>query len=95
MSMKREDIIEHLLRDREAEFRNRDEAEKALDVVLESITKGLRRRPRTVTITNFGTFRVVRRKARKGINPNTGEELEVPSSATVKFRAGEHLKKRL
>lgn len=93
--MKREDIIEHLLRNRQANFSNRAEAEHALSCVLEGITKGLRRKPRKVVITGFGTFRVVKRKARSGVDPNSGEPIEIPSSATVKFRVGEDLKRRL
>ncbi len=93
--MKREDIIESLLRNRQSNFSNRAEAEHALNCVLNAITKGLRRKPRKIVITGFGTFRVVKRNARKGVNPNTGETIVIAPSVTVKFKAGKDLKRQL
>ena len=48
-----------------------------------------------VTITGFGSFRTVSRKARKGRNPRTGEEMRIPASKAVKFTAGKGLKESL
>ena len=48
-----------------------------------------------VTITGFGSFRTVSRKARKGCNPRTGEEMQIPASRAVKFTAGKGLKESL
>ena len=93
--MKRDDIIELLLRDTSVSFRNREEAEKALDTVLNGITSGLRRNPRAVTITGFGTFRAVKRTARSGVDPNSGETITIPPSTTIKFKVSEVLQRRL
>ena len=46
----------------------------------------------TVTLIGFGTFKVAQRKARKGRNPGTGEEIEIKANKVPKFVAGKRLK---
>jgi len=67
------------------------EAHAALDCVISSITKSLKK-GEDVTLTGFGTFKVVKRKARKGRNPRTGEILKIKASKAPKFSAGKTLK---
>lgn len=43
-------------------------------------------------IMDFGTFKVVRCKARKGRNPRTGEEIDIPAKNTVRFKPAKSLK---
>ena len=43
----------------------------------------------------FGTFSITERNARKGRNPQTGEEIEIPAGKTVKFKAGKDLKEKI
>ena len=45
------------------------------------------------TLPSFGTFRVVKTKARKGLNPRTGEAIKVKAGKTVRFKASPNLKK--
>jgi DNA-binding protein HU-beta len=45
-----------------------------------------------VTLVGFGTFSKVRRKARKGRNPQTGAPIKIKATNVVKFRAGKKLK---
>ena len=45
------------------------------------------------TLPGFGTFRVARTKARKGLNPRTGEAIKVKAGKTVRFKASPTLKK--
>ena len=45
-----------------------------------------------VTITGFGTFKNVKRKARKGRNPQSGEEIKIPAKNAVTFSVGKTLK---
>jgi len=45
-----------------------------------------------VTLTGFGTFKVIKRKARKGRNPSTGEEIKIKATKAPKFTAGKALK---
>jgi DNA-binding protein HU-beta len=58
-----------------------------MDEVVGNLAKG-----EHVTLQGFGSFRVVRRAARKGRNPRTGEEIKIDSTRTVKFTAGKNLK---
>jgi DNA-binding protein HU-beta len=57
----------------------------------EFITKALKK-GEDVTLTDFETLKVVKRKARKGRNPRTGEELKIKASKAPKFTAGKGLK---
>lgn len=71
--------------------RTKKEAHAALDCVISSITKSLKK-GEDVTLTGFGTFKVVKRKARKGRNPRTGEVLKIKASKAPRFSAGKTLK---
>jgi DNA-binding protein HU-beta len=67
------------------------EAQAAVDCVFNTIKKALKKRD-TVTLIGFGTFKVDKRKARKGRNPQTGEEMIIPATKVVKFKPGKLLK---
>jgi len=67
------------------------EAQAAVDCVFSSITKALKKKD-TVTLVGFGTFKVQKRKARKGVNPQTGEEIKIKAKKVAKFIAGKGLK---
>ena len=67
------------------------EAQKAVDCVISSITKALKKKD-TVTLIGFGTFKVGKRKARKGINPQTGEQIKIKAKKVARFVAGKALK---
>jgi DNA-binding protein HU-beta len=70
------------------------EAQDAVDCVLSSITEALRKGD-SVSLIGFGTFKVADRKARKGRNPQTGEEIDIAASKAPKFVAGKALKEAL
>ena len=59
---------------------------------MDNIGSSLKRKDGKVTLVGFGTFSKVRRRARKGRNPQTGEAIKIRASNVVKFRAGKHLK---
>lgn len=63
----------------------------ALNATLETVTKTLKK-GQSVTIAGFGTFGVVKRKGRKGRNPQTGETIKIKASKAPKFKAGSKLK---
>ncbi|MBD1373960.1 HU family DNA-binding protein [Hazenella sp. IB182357] len=67
------------------------DAAKAVKVIFNSITKGLVEDGK-VTLIGFGNFEVKDRAARKGRNPQTGEEIEIPASKVPSFKAGKALK---
>ena len=67
------------------------EAQEAVDSILTSITKALKKKD-TVTLVGFGTFKVSKRKARTGRNPQTGGTLKIKARNVPKFIAGKALK---
>lgn len=70
---------------------SKKEANLALSAVIDSIKKALKKGQR-VTIPGFGSFSVVKRAARKGRNPRTGEPVRIKASKKAKFTAGKGLK---
>ena len=67
------------------------EAQAAVDCILSTITKALKKKD-TVTLVGFGTFKVDKRKARKGRNPQTGEPIKIKAKKVPKFVPGKALK---
>ncbi len=67
------------------------EAHAAVDCVLSSISNALKKED-TVSLVGFGSFKAVKRKARKGRNPQTGEEINFKASKAPKFTSGQALK---
>ena len=67
-------------------------AGKALDSFMDGVTKTLKKKDGKVTLVGFGTFSKVRRKARKGRNPQTGETIKIKACNVVKFKPGKALK---
>jgi DNA-binding protein HU-beta len=74
-----------------AELETKAAAERLVDAVFDTIVKTMSR-GEEVAITGFGTFRVVKRAARQGRNPKTGETIQIAASVKPKFRAGKALK---
>jgi len=67
---------------------------EAVNAVISAITDTLARNER-VTLVGFGTFEVRKRKARTGVNPQTGERLDIPARNVVRFKAGKGLRERV
>ncbi len=67
------------------------ETKLVVDSALEVITEALARGEK-VTLTGFGTFEVRARRARKGVNPKTKEEIHIPETKTPGFSASSTLK---
>jgi DNA-binding protein HU-beta len=70
-------------------------ASAALDSFMANVTKALKKKNGKVTLVGFGTFAKVRRKARKGRNPQTGEAIKIKASNVVKFKPGKKLKEAI
>ena len=67
------------------------EAGRAVDAVISSITKALKKGD-SVTLVGFGTFQVRKRAARTGRNPKTGDTIKIKASKNPAFKAGKALK---
>ncbi len=66
-------------------------AEKALNAVLAAIKTGVKKNKK-LQLIGFGTFSVVERKARTGINPQTKEKIKIKACKVVKFKPGADFK---
>ncbi len=55
--------------------------EATIDVIKKNVKKG-------VALVGFGTFKMVKRKARTGRNPQTGEKIKIKAKSVVKFKPG-------
>ena len=67
------------------------DGERAINTVIDEITRALKS-GQDVALTGFGTFTVSNRKARQGINPQTGAKIQIPAMKVPKFKAGKGLK---
>ena len=67
------------------------DAEMAINTVIDCITDAVAQGEK-VQIVGFGTFEVRERPARKGRNPQTGEEITIEASKLPAFKAGKALK---
>lgn len=65
-------------------------AASALDAFLGTVAKELKKTGK-LGLVGFGTFSVVKRKARQGRNPQTGKAMKIPAKKVVKFKAGKTL----
>lgn len=66
-------------------------AAKAFAVITTCIEQAMKKGDK-VTIVGFGTFSVTKRKARKGRNPRTGEEIKIAATKVPRFSPGAFLK---
>ena len=67
-------------------------AATALNSFMDGVSKSLKKKEGKVTLVGFGTFSKVRRKARKGRNPQTGQPIKIKATNVVKFRPGKKLR---
>lgn len=74
-----------------AGIETKKQATLAVEAVFDTIVKTLAR-GEEVAYTGFGTFKVAKRAARMGVNPKTGEKIQIKASIKPKFRAGKLLK---
>jgi nucleoid DNA-binding protein len=67
------------------------DAQKTVDLILDTIKKRLSGGER-VLISGFGSFSVIKKKDKKGVNPQTGEPVLIPGRNSIKFKPSKYLK---
>ncbi|MGB9847968.1 MAG: HU family DNA-binding protein [Patescibacteria group bacterium] len=90
--MTKEGLVEAILS--KFELASKKQAREIVETIFETIKQTMAR-GEEVAISGFGTFRVARRAAREGINPRTGEKIQIPASIKPKFRASKALKEAI
>jgi DNA-binding protein HU-beta len=69
----------------------RKASRETVDAITSAITESLARGEK-VTLVGFGSFKMMRRRSRRGRNPQTGQEIQIPAKDVPKFKAGKKLK---
>ncbi len=72
----------------------KNDCEKVYEALFTVFSNSLKKNE-NVTIKNFGTFKISKRKARIGRNPATGQELKIDAQKTVRFKISPSLKEKL
>jgi DNA-binding protein HU-beta len=86
--MKKDELLKVLA---EAADVKKVEAEKVLDAFVDALLAEVKKGEK-FAVAGLGTFAVVERAAREGVNPKTGEKIHIAASKNVKFKAAKKLK---
>ena len=87
--MNRSELVEQVKV--KAHLASKKEAERAIDALFETLKEVLVAGDK-IQLIGFGTFEVKERAARRGRNPRTGEEIEIPASKYPSFKPGKTFK---
>jgi DNA-binding protein HU-beta len=63
------------------------EAKKSLDAFIETVEEAIKKEDK-VSILGFGSFSVIKKAARRGVNPKTKKSINIPERKVVKFKPG-------
>ena len=69
-------------------------AGNVIDAITSAITDSLERNEK-VTLVGFGTFQVMEREARRGVNPQTRKTIQIPAKKAPKFKPGKGLREKV
>ena len=89
--MTKAELIEKMAKDAKI---SKAAAGAALDSFMTNVTNALKKKDGKITLVGFGTFAKVRRKARKGRNPQTGEPLKIKARNAVTFQGWKETQRR-
>jgi DNA-binding protein HU-beta len=64
----------------------------ALNAIVGAVHKALKKKDGSIRIANLGTFKVIKRKARSGVNPQTRQKIKIPAGKAPRFSASKALK---
>ncbi|HLG20494.1 MAG TPA: HU family DNA-binding protein [Bdellovibrionota bacterium] len=92
--MTKQELIEKIATNHKHRSISKAAASDLVESLFDNLSLAIRRGKR-FTYPGFGTFAVKKRKERKGRNPQSGEEMMIPASKTVVFRASANLKQDL
>lgn len=85
--MNRKELIENILKTKELNHMTKKDADQFINTTLDVIKKAVKKGD-DVSLVGFGTFTKVKRAARAGVNPATGEKIKIKAKTLPKFRPG-------
>jgi DNA-binding protein HU-beta len=89
--MTKDEFVEHVAAETGM---SKSDASKAVAATL-AVIEGTLKRGGEVSFTGFGKFSVAERSARRGVNPQTGEQIEIAGGFVPRFSAGSALKRAI
>ena len=89
--MNRKELIEAILAEKELAHMTKKNADAFLTCMLDTIKRTVKKGD-DVSLIGFGSFGKVKRAARIGVNPSTGEKIKIKAKVLPKFRPGKALK---
>lgn len=92
--MTKQELVEKLAQSQEKRNVTKAAAQDVVESMFDNLCFVLKRK-RRFTFSGFGTFLVKKRKERKGINPQTGEAIQIEAFKTIRFKPSDKLKKSL
>jgi len=91
LNMNKKELIEEIRQDLQLTVR---ETEQFINSFMEKVGQELEDGGE-VRLVGFGTFKTVEKAARKGINPRTKKQMDIPAKKTPKFTPGKNLRERV
>lgn len=85
--MNRKELIEAILKDKELNHLTKKDADHFVATLLDVIKKTVKKGD-DVSLIGFGSFTKVKRAARTGVNPATGEKIKIKAKTLPKFKPG-------
>ena len=92
--MNRKELVEAILASKELNHLTKKDADTYISTMLDTIKKAVKKGD-DVSLNGFGTFTKVRRAARTGVNPATGEKIKIKAKTLPKFRPGKAWKEMM
>lgn len=89
--MNKKDLVAKLAEDAGT---TKKDAEAVLNSFMDTVGQVLAKGDK-ISLVGFGTFETSERSARKGRNPQTGKEIDIPAKTLPKFKAGKSLKDKV
>jgi DNA-binding protein HU-beta len=89
--MNRKELIDSILTNKELTHMTKKEAELFLNTMIDTVKKTVKK-GEDVSLVGFGSFTKVKRAARDGVNPATGEKIRIKARNLPKFRPGKDFK---
>ena len=85
--MNRKELVEAILKNKDLNHLTKKDADAFVGTLIDTIRKSVKKGD-DVSLVGFGTFTKVKRAARMGVNPATGEKIKIKARTLPKFRAG-------
>lgn len=85
--MNRKELVEAILKTKELNHLTKKDADAFINTMLDTVKKAVKKGD-DVSLVGFGTFTKIKRAARMGVNPATGERIKIKAKTLPKFKPG-------